>query len=295
MAKIIVRLAGGLGNQLFQYAAARRLAHVNAVPLYLDAISGYERDGFGRSYSLGHFNICAELASPAECYAGSTRRVVRYLLRKWDANRPLPRRKFISEPSGSVGDAILSLRVSRTVYLEGYWQSDKYFNDIADLLRDELGVVSPLSPEVADMARRIEQTEATVCIHVRHLYHLGTTDNERQNEVNVGYYRKAMADVMDKVGKPHFFVFSDDAIWAEREFASELLSGCTWTVVDREVCAKDYEVLHLMSRCRHFVTSFSTFSWWGAWLSSFEDKIVIAPSKGFSNTTDMMPKSWIVI
>lgn len=272
--KVVVRLAGGLGNQLFQYAAARRLAYTNDVPLYLDAISGFERDPYKRSYSLCHFNIKTQMASPAQCYAGNMRRIFRYILRKWDTRKPIAQRKFIRESTDSVDSEFLNLKITKPVYVEGYWQSEKYFADIADIIRDELSVVSPMAPAVAEMASRIEGADNSVCVHVRHLYHLGRTDNERTNEVDIDYYRRAIDLIMQKVKRPHFFVFSDDAEWADREFAPLLLSEYPYTIVDKKLRGRDFESLHLMSRCHHFITSFSTFSWWGAWLGKKKDKIV---------------------
>jgi hypothetical protein len=279
MPKIVLRLVGGLGNQLFEYAAARRLAYVNDVRLYLDTISGFERDPYKRSYSLQHFNIQAQLAGRNECYAGTAGRLARYCLRKLDRAKPAGNRRFIRESGHGSDVQLLDLKVAKDIYLEGLWQDERYFWDIEPVLREDFRIVSPLSTPVRRMSETIEGATQAVCIHVRRLYHLGESDEERALSIGFGPYRAAVDHVCKRVTGPCFYIFSDDSRWAENVFVPDVLEGLEATVVDAKVDGADYEVLHMMSRCKHFILSYSTFGWWGAWLADYQSKIVLVANK----------------
>ena len=147
-ARLILRLKGGLGNQLFQYAAARSVAHRNQVPLYLDAFSGFGSDPYARSFRLNCFAIRAELLPEQECRRLKWSRLQRKL-------RSYRERCFIRWLGRSYDPFLSGLRVSRDVVLEGYWQSERYFQELSDQLRSELRLVKELSPESARLASRI--------------------------------------------------------------------------------------------------------------------------------------------
>jgi hypothetical protein len=182
--------------------------------------------------------------------------------------------------------------------MEGYWQSELYFKDIEKELRDELQIKSPHGPVNIKMAENIQNSQS-VCMHVRQLYSMPKTSkavpldhrDPRANFVGIDYYNKAVRLIVEKVKNPHFFVFSD---YPERT-KKNLCFDYPTTFVDHNDSDKDYEDLWLMSGCKYFIIGNSTFSWWGAWLSSFENKIVIAPSKILANNIDIIPKCWIVI
>lgn len=299
--KLVVRLFGGLGNQLFQYAAARRLSYVNGVPLYLDAISGFERDPYRRSFSLNHFNIETGLAAPSECYAGNTRRCIRYLLRKWDARKDLEHRKFIRENGHAFVPELLNLKIHNKVYLEGYWQCEKYFHDIQDVIRRELSLKTPVSKQVAVMSERICQCPEPIGLHIRCNYYLNKDEEQQRKRLDMPYYEEAVAQIVRQTRAPHFFLFSDDPKWMSENFIPMVLSGYDCTLVDDQVQGKDFEILFLMTCCRWFILSFSTLSWWGAWLSLHEDKRVFAPEPtrlgrlcnwSFGRT---VPENWILL
>ena len=296
--RVIVRLQGGLGNQLFQYAAAQRLAVKNGVPLKLDATSGFQRDYYQRSYSLRHFFIKEDFAGTRDCLLGRLGRI-RYRI-YCRLNRPWPSEgsSYVPELSKRADPSVLDLRVNRAVYLDGFWQSEAYFRDIEDRLREELRFRGPHSQENVDMARSIQESPS-VCVHIRQLHGIPRTakpvpldpQDPRSNFVDTDYYDKAVQVLLRTVNDPHFFVFSDCPEWTRKNVRFDHPT----TFVDHNDSERDYEDMWLMSGCKHFIIGNSTFSWWGAWLGSFKDKIVIAPSKGFSNTTDMMPRRWIVI
>jgi len=295
---VIVRLAGGLGNQLFQYAAARRLALKNNVPLRIDAISGFERDYYyKRSYALKHFCIEADCLPAAECYPGTMGRGRRWLHRQISRRRPFEARSHIKEERPHCDSRLLRLKVRRKVYLEGDWQSVKYFEDIEADLRRDLRLREAVSPISGQMAERMEGCEA-VCVHVRRFVTSekeggsGSFDrNPLHFNLGMDYYQAAIRTLLQKIEAPHFFIFSDSPEWAKEYFRL----GYPSTFVDHNDASHHYEDLWLMSRCKHFIIANSSFSWWGAWLGAYPDRLVYAPSRGFHNTVDMMPETWMTV
>ena len=142
-AKITPRIFGGLGNQLFCYAAARRLALVNNAELVLDDVSGFTYDDFyQRHYQLDHFSIPCRKATPAERLE-PYHRVRRYLKRRWNQRKPFAQRAYLVQAGIDFDPSLLHFKPKGTVYLEGYWQSEEYFMDVADTLRQDFRIISP--------------------------------------------------------------------------------------------------------------------------------------------------------
>jgi len=296
---VILLIKGGLGNQLFEYAAGRSLALRNNVPLKLDNISGFPRDSYRRAYSLKPFLIKEDFALPEDCFLGQSGRLRRWILRRYDRGRPFEKRSYIQEEFSSFDTRLLNLKVTKKIYLEGCWQSELYFKDIERIIRKEFGFKQPHEQINIETARKIQDCES-VCVHVRRLHGRPNIKgavpldgkDARANFIDVNYYRKSIRSIIEQVKKPHFFVFADYPEWGRENLH---FNGCPVTFVGHNGNDKDYEDLWLMSLCRHFVIANSSFSWWGAWLSDFENKIVFAPSEGFDNKLDLIPKSWVVI
>jgi hypothetical protein len=295
---VIVRLAGGLGNQLFEYAAGRSLAIRNNVPLKLDNISGFQRDSYRRSYSLEPFSIKEDFALPEDCFLGQSGRVRRWMLRRYDRGRPFEKCSYIHEEFPNFDSRLLKLKVTRKIYLEGCWQSELYFKDIEGIIRKEFQFKQPHERINIEMAKKIQDRES-ICVHVRRLH--GTPNMQGvvpldskdpiSYYVDMTYYKKAICSLLERVKNPHFFVFSDYPEWAKENISFDYAV----TFVCHNGNNNAYEDLRLMSLCKYFIIANSTFSWWGAWLSDFADKIIFAPSVGFNNTVDLIPESWVVI
>lgn len=288
---IIVKLIGGLGNQLFQYAAARRISYLNQIPLKLD-ISEFVRYKLHK-YSLMHFNIVEEMATPEEIQAFKPQNFFsRLAFRHLNLFSALNRSYRIERHF--YFDASL-LKIDHDVYLDGYWQSEKYFLDIEEVVRKELSVKTPPDPRNELMMERI-RNEAAVSLHIRRADYV--TNNYTLTVhgcCSLDYYHHAVNLVAEKVESPHFFIFSDDPVWAK----SNLQLPFPVTFVTHNGPDKNYEDLRLMSLCRHNILANSTFSWWGAWLNAYPDKMVIAPQKWFNtdkmDPRDLVPQSWIKI
>jgi len=288
---VFVRLKGGLGNQMFQYAAGRAVAHRKQVPLKLD-VSWFGRQGL-RSYALKHFNIVESFATPEEV-ARLTRRGRRDLwsrvYRRLQRCLPYYRRAEFSPRHNRYDPNIL--RVRDQVCLFGYWQSEKYFQDIESIIRKEFTFRNPPDQANQRMGEMIDAT-TSVSVHVRRGDYVTRRGGRGPHVVlPIEYYRRAVARLVEEISDPHFFVFSDDIEWVRDNFKVEH----PVTIVDHNGAEKDYEDLRLMSRCKHHIIANSTFSWWGAWLCANPGKIVIAPQKWFKDPTrdtrDLIPPSW---
>jgi len=270
--KVLVRIKGGLGNQLFCYAAARRLALVNDAELVIDDVTGFVRDRrYRRRYMLDRFRIPARKATPAERlepFERYRRGVAKFLARR----RPFHLRRYV-EPEGVDFDPrLLSLKVEDTVYLDGYWQSEGYFKDVEPVIRKDLRIVPPQDDRNREMAQRIAECNA-VAVHVRWFESPKATDG--QHNVGPSYYAAGIREICEKVRDPHFFIFSDGP-----EAAMQVLRmayGAATCIGHNRGDENAYADLWLMSQCRHFIIANSTFSWWGAWLSPHSEKVVVAP------------------
>jgi hypothetical protein len=291
---IIVQLKGGLGNQLFQYAAGRRIAKVNNFSLKLDL--SWFKDQPDRLYSLNHFATIKDVASPAEVATLTDPfwlRLKEYLLNKINLSGTDGKRTMILERSLDFDPNIL--QISKSVYLKGYWQSEKYFKDIEEIIRKEFTVTTAPSPDNIKIANKIRSTEA-ICIHVRRGDYVSDPKaNQLIGLCPLDYYYKSIDYILSKVDKPHFFIFSDDPDWTQQHIKID----APITYVCNNSSDKNYEDLRLMRYCRHFIIANSSFSWWGAWLSPNVQKIVIAPAQWFRgeqyNDEDRLPKEWIRI
>ncbi|MHB8117593.1 MAG: alpha-1,2-fucosyltransferase [Methanothrix sp.] len=280
---------GGLGNQLFQYAMARRLALINDVPLKLD-ISEFENDNL-RNYALGNFNIVENIASPSErAKLLKTNNIASKIMLHIGKLKPYYRRSYIKERFFHFDPNIL--KVSHDVYLEGYWQSEKYFKDIEDVIRYEFRVKPDQDEANKAMAQNIMSKEA-VSIHIRRGdYVTDPKTNKFHGTCSLGYYLNGIEKIADLISNPHFFIFSDDHQWIQDNLKIEYPA----TFVTHNGAGKDYEDLRLMTLCNHHIIANSSFSWWGAWLCENEKKMVFAPVKWFNasefDTKDLIPASW---
>jgi hypothetical protein len=295
MSLVVVRLIGGLGNQMFQYAAGRALALRRGATLKLD-LGGFAQAGITtrRSFELDVFPLQADLATGRDLAAlglrpGPEPRWRRYLSRVFRINWP-PKSRIYREPHFRFDPNVAQLALP--VYLDGYWQSEKYFADIAETLRREFTPRAPLDPDNAALAARIDQVNA-VSLHVRRGDYVSDADTNRYHGTcSLDYFRQAVDHIRARVPDAHLFVFSDDREWTRNNLTFPLPT----TFVDVNPPDRGYRDMQLMARCRHHVLANSSFSWWGAWLDPSPDKIVVAPRRWFSapvDTRDLVPESWI--
>ena len=263
---IIVKLQGGLGNQLLQWAFGKHLSNKYNVPFYIDA-NFYKQDIMGvtkRIYSLDKFpNLkCIFI----ECLVNNGKQFLKF-----------------NEPSRFTN---LEYNESNNYYLDGYFQSEKYFLESSDLIRSEL---SP-SDEILKKLNLTPFIDTNVVsIHVRRTDYV--TSNGYHPVQSIEYYKKAL----DIIGEyDYIFVFSDDIQWCK--------DNLTFNNMVFMEGFDDVEDLWLMSMCNHNIIANSTFSWWAAWLNVNLNRKVVAPIVWFGNqcdkyndTKDLYCEGWIKI
>ena len=285
---IIVRLDGGLGNQMFQYAAGKALAKHNGVDLGLD-LRVY--DGPSQfDYGLHHFNISGKILTGSELPPLRKENKLRYLV--WRAGLSGPR--FIEQHGDAFDPGFFGYGASS--YLKGYWQSERFFASCADTIHHEFSITTPQTDENRALADSIQSKNA-VSLHVRRGdYVSDPLANATHGLCTMAYYEKALAHVASVTRDDiEVFVFSDDPEWAHQNMQLDYKK----TVVDLNDSDHQYEDLRLMSLCRHNIIANSSFSWWGAWLNRNAEKTVVAPSTWFrqeeKNNPDICPLDWIRI
>jgi hypothetical protein len=278
---LVSKLKGGLGNQMFQYAAARALSIRSGRKLGIDALTGFESDRHGRRYALGDFAVSAPVLAPQEARrAAAQARFRTLLIRELEG---VSKNRF---GRGHVG-ALLRLIPSGEAYLDGYWQSEKYFADSAAVIRSEFTCTRRLCDADRSVLSRIRATES-VLVHVRR--------KDYPVLCPAGYYRAAIQLVCQRTAHPEFFVFGDDRAWIDHLIADLRLPFPCAAVGSEESDVGDFE---LMRACRHHIIANSTFSWWAAWLSESAQSVIVAPAAGWSGrrrlVTDVVPDRWIAL
>lgn len=297
---ITVRLKGGLGNQLFQYAFGRALSLKHGVPLRFN-IEAYEdttkrpfrKDFPIRTYDLDLFAIDAAVATRSEIpwlyrmYGKGTlalivdavrRRILKYVFRQ------KAQELYFSHYDPTY------LSLSPNVYLDGFYQSPKYFSHIEGVIRKELVLKHPLPAHVQTLADEIRSTNS-LCVFYRRTDFIGNAGYEY---VNDEYYTKAIAHMEASTTIEKVYVFSDDIEWCKEHVTFEHPT----TFVDNTYAGERYTgKLMLMAACKHFIIPNSTFAWWGAWLSHNPTKIVVAPQYWFTGTNihDVIPDTWKIL
>jgi hypothetical protein len=271
-APIISRLHGGLGNQMFQYAAGRAVALRTGRDLALDL--RYFDEDVPFDFGLPNFSARFRVATPEELPPSKKVSPLGYGI--WRGLRLQPR--LVREKGLGFNPGVLTLR--DTVYLHGYWQSEKYFEDCAQQIRTELTVSTPPSTANAEVLEHIQTTPA-VSLHVRRGdYASNPAITAAHGLCSPDYYARAIEHIAGRMAeKPVVFVFSDDPDWSE----TNLRFPFETRIVRGNSSQTSFEDLRLMSACRHHIIANSSFSWWGAWLNPSTDKIVAAPKDWFAD------------
>ena len=295
---IIVKLMGGLGNQMFQYATARRLAwrHGTALKLDLSFLESEQTGVTPRCFQLDHLSIIAERA-PCQEVAMMTGQKNHFLetaavqlFQKVGLAKHNP--NLYCEKHFHFDPAVLTL--PDNTYLEGYWQSEKYFRDIGEIIRREFIVKLPLANKNQTLAESIRATNS-VSVHVRRGDYVADEKTKANHGVcNPDYYLECESRIAHIVNNPHLFVFSDDPEWVSENM--KFRYPVTYVGHNGGEACQD---LRLMSLCRHNIIANSSFSWWGAWLGNSPGKLVCAPARWFVSpvldTKDLIPIKWIKI
>ena len=293
---IISNVIGGLGNQIFQYAFGRALALDSSqdLQLFLGDFSGYSLHSgftlptvFSADFQIADSNALRTLIGWRS--SRTARRALRH-----PALASLRGKGFVVDPEDTVESALAESLPRQGAFLFGYWQSERYFERHAAQLRVDLGWRQPLDGRNAAIAELMRK-DRSVSIHVRRGdYATNPRVLAKHGVCPIEYYLHAVKTLIQDGRGRNWYLFSDDAAWV-REHLAPHLSGEVH-VVDHNHGADSHFDMQLMSLCDDYIIANSSFSWWGAWLSTSPDQRVIAPQRWFANfveTPDRCPPSWV--
>jgi hypothetical protein len=303
-ASVVAYLFGGLGNQMFQYAAGRALALKTGSRLILDATASTLPKA--RGYALDGYALAAETRFDGYRYP-PRQPAVRFPARQrphWieRAARVVRATIPVSLAAGENSFSVFAedgfdfdprfWQCGTRTYLVGYWQSERYFAEIGHLVRQELTYQRAPDAGNAQWLARLRASNA-VCVHVRRGDYLLPAHFTHHGLCSAGYYQRALGLIRARVANPQFFVFSDDWRWCR-----EHLADTDVVIVDANKPDAAQDELRLMAACRHHVIANSSLSWWAAWLAGSSGQIVVAPSPWFTHrpqTPDLFPAGWVTI
>ena len=295
---IIIQKNCGLGNQLFQYAAGRRLAWKHNTRLLIDITqTGTKPHEF---FALDHYNIKAEIIDKSKIMqfydysaAGRISRKIKTMA-GIGIKTEIGKFKRICEKEIYVFDKSV-LKLPDNVFLRGFWQSEKYFLDAEDIIRDELSLKTQLSAQGISAQHQIKNLKNTVSVHIRRGDNVtDKLSNRYFGLIPLEYYYKCLSHLYEKFGSLNIFVFSDDPVWAKEN----LISDNPMFFIAHNDYKTAYEDIHLMSLCEHNIIANSSFSWWGAWLNKNKEKIVFSPKQWLVNLNkkfEFVPDNWLRI
>lgn len=297
----IIKVNGGLGNQMFQFSFFLYLKQKN-LKVKLD-IKEYNKENAHRGFELNEvFNILKEedTASVFEsnfCEDLQPFFKIRKSFGKILFNNPNHFLKNTHWVEPKYSHFYKEIHKTEHNYLEGYWQNENYLIPNQKLVNDSFQwiIIDPQNKIIADKMA----LENSVSIHIRRL---DTPSNFKQllytlrlrlfwRVASKKYYIKALKYISNKIENPQFYVFSDDIAWVKKN----LPLSSNFTLIDWNDLKKSNQDMFLMTQCKHNIISMSSFSWWGAWLNNNPDKIIICPKKWvlrFSSKDEIIPKSW---
>lgn len=283
---LIVRFDGGLGNQMFEWAFAKAIEKSTGIKTLMDM--SFFKKRYARPYELGIFNLDVK---KVEGFWSNLK-----IDLMWRFRRKLRGKRFLStyiyeEPHFEFDPEVFNVKPD--TYIHGFFQSEKYFTNIEQELRDDFKFKP--TPDEANQAfiDKINSTNS-VSLHIRRGdYVQKKRYQQKYATCSLDYYKRGVEYIGGKCENPILFIFSDDPVWVKENL--NLPYECVF--VDNNCGSKSYEDLRLMSLCKHNIIANSSFSWWGAWLNNNKEKIVIAPKKWFNDEkvvqTDVIPSNWI--
>lgn len=294
---ITVFLRGGLGNQMFQYAAGLALAKKRGTSVSLDTT--YLADRFPRKqFTFRNYDMDIFAVKPSFTFLSKVSKkfpvpglwlaIDMALMHLASA---LSLKKLVREKDERVFDSELLNEPSSSI-LYGRWQSDKYFLGVADELRKDFTFRNPLEGEALRFADEIKSSNSVALCVRRGDFIAHQHANAIMGDTNLAYYTRGLEYIRKHVENPKIVVFCDDVAWCKENLPVPADSifigplGPKWSFH-----------LELMSLCKHAIIANSTFYWWGAWLNANPEKIIVAPSPwyadGKGSGDDILPEEWV--
>jgi hypothetical protein len=291
---VVIKLQGGLGNQMFQYAAAKCLAINTNSQLYIDTSFLTQNitqfDGFTpRAYELGLFSLKESFINPELIKNLTNPSLYMRILSKLNFRKNI---NFFYEESLQFNP--LFFQSNLPVLLNGFFQSQQYFKSIKNQLF-EIFTFPCLPQNKSNFFLNEIRNTVSVAVHVRRGdYVTSFKTNAFHGVCDEAYYHLAIQEIKTKIGACKFFFFSDDHNWVMQN----LIVDNSTVLVDTKHLPSWYD-MYLMTQCKHNIIANSSYSWWGAWLNRNNDKVVVAPNRWFVNNEmneqvkDLIPAEWI--
>ena len=283
---IIIEVAGGLGNQMFQYALYTKFLSMGK-EAKLDIFSYRNKDSMPFELDIFHLKYETDTEFARSLYVNER---MRKITNKW-RNLSGKEGRTVYNEKLDVGYQPEILNMDE-VYLSGYWQCEKYFLDMKEEIRKQFCFPKPQKKECLEMERRILETPSTA-IHIRRGdYLLPENDAKYGGICTINYYRKAMAYIRSLNPKTEFYIFTNDYEWTRENICEE-----NATIVTCNTGKDSFYDMYLMSLCQNNIIANSSFSWWAAWLNRHENKKVVSPHRWFKHldVSDAICEDWIRI
>lgn len=285
---VTVRIKGGLGNQLFQYATGYALSQQLNQPLQFNP--SFTKNMTFRGYELPELNLSTNAAVMDNDLPVKVRLLknmyLNKLLRVIQVNRIRYRGGIYWLESGDISWQVLCANKAENIYLDGYFQNPLYFDKYRDGLLKQMTPGYVCEPSYVEVLKEINRC-TSVAVHVRR------GDFKKENKgfhyiLSEQYYKNAIRYSRMHIQNPTFFWFSDDIEWVKQNIGNEP----DFRFVKIKTSHGDIDDMMLMKNCQHIITANSTFSWWAAWLNEHKGAIRICPAKKYGNE-QMIPKDWI--
>ncbi len=299
--KLIVKVAAGLGNQMFMYANALSLSKRFNYKLLIDNTSGFfqsKNRTLGREYGLNIFNLSGNLAEKKDKYdnylSHNYKKIIKFL------NKYQKKKSFLTDPKGiqkkTFYEKIDSL-LTEKVYLEGYFESEKYFFDLKLNLIEEFKIKENLINKKNKYINLLSESNS-VSIHIRRNRFVepqyfedrgGEPKKDMRLQDVIDYINKAISYFENKIDNPKFFIWSNNFSDLDKIFDKN-----KFVFIENNDHINDF---YLFGFAKHFIVSPSSFHWWGAWLNQNPSKICVRPSDNLnpSNNKDFWPDSWTIV
>lgn len=285
---VIVKIIGGLGNQMFQYAYAKALQQKgHEVKIDITAFETYKLHG---GFQLDKYTIDLKVSSKEENRKFYNNSNFFKILKKlgFDFSKTIKEKNLLFDGN--------FLKIEDNSYLDGYFQSEKYFKNIRDILLEQFILKDEMSNYAKEISHMILEIAYSVSLHVRRGDFTNSTNVNIHGICSLDYYQKAINMLNDRSSNMTYFIFSDDIAWVKKNLKIE-----NAIYLDSKGKRIPHEDMYLMSLCNHNIIANSSFSWWGAWLNKNEEKIVIAPNRWFADddmqkqSKDIVSQSWVKI
>ena len=309
--KIIIRISNELGNQMFMYASALGIANKLNMNLIIDNESAYKSKKNISKYGLNNFSVTSDIAPDSKKFLGMYGYLKRKILKK--INPYIKNKVIFIEPKNTekitrYNEEIYNLKLSENVFVEGYFESEKYFVDIKDKISSEFKFLNEAKYQKSAYFNEINKSNSvSICLRQNRFIEGINRNNElnkkksvKYSNEQIEYINQSISYIQKNVQKPTFFIWSNDSIGLEDNAFDEKINKVIHDNEFTKNLDKRALDMYLISQCNHHIVIPSSFNWWGAWLSKKQNKIVCRPSDNYFtdfriNNLDFWPSNWIEI